>query len=64
MKQISIEIIHKCPNQCLHCSSCSDINCILQIDTKKVKSIIDSASNLNTEILSISEENLFCMKAY
>lgn len=21
MKQISIEIIHKCPNRCLHCSS-------------------------------------------
>lgn len=54
MKQISVEIIHKCPNKCLHCSSCSDINCTLKIETEKVKNIIDSASKLNTEVLSIS----------
>lgn len=39
MKQISIEIIHKCPNKCMHCSSCSDINCTLMIQTKKVKEL-------------------------
>ena len=54
MKQISIEIIHKCPNRCLHCSSNSDINCTLKIETAEVKKIIDSASKLNTEVLSIS----------
>ena len=54
MKQISIEIIHKCPNRCLHCSSNSDINCTLKIETADVKKIIDSASKLNTEVLSIS----------
>lgn len=54
MKQISIEIIHKCPNKCLHCSSYSDINCTLKIDTNKIKNVIDSASNLNTKVLSIS----------
>ena len=53
MKQISVEIIHKCPNRCLHCSSYSDINCTL-IETEEVKKIIDSASKLNTEVLSIS----------
>lgn len=54
MKQISIEIIHKCPNRCLHCSSNSDINCTLKIETAEVKKIIDGASKLNTEVLSIS----------
>lgn len=54
MKQISIEIIHKCPNRCLHCSSYSDINCTLEIETEKVKQTIDSAFNLKTEVLSIS----------
>ena len=54
MKQISVEIIHKCPNRCLHCSSYSDINCTLKIETEEVKKIIDSASKLNTEVLSIS----------
>lgn len=54
MKQISIEIIHKCPNKCLHCSSCSDINCTLKIETEKVKQTIDSALKLKAEVLSIS----------
>lgn len=54
MKQISIEIIHKCPNRCLHCSSYSDINCTLKIETEDIKKIIDSASKLNTEVISIS----------
>lgn len=54
MKQISIEIIHKCPNKCLHCSSYSNINCALIIETEKVKQAIDSASKLETEVLSIS----------
>ena len=54
MKQISIEIIHKCPNKCLHCSSCSDINCTLKIETEKVKQIIDSALKLKAEVVSIS----------
>ena len=54
MKQISIEIIHKCPNKCMHCSSCSDINCTLMIQTKKVKELIDSLVTLDTKVLSIS----------
>lgn len=54
MKQISIEIIHKCPNKCLHCSSCSDITRTMKLSTDKICSIIDSAKELNTEIISIS----------
>lgn len=54
MKQISIEIIHKCPNKCLHCSSCSDMTRTMKLDTDKILSIINSAKALNTEIISIS----------
>ena len=54
MKQISIEIIHKCPNNCMHCSSCSGPDCTLMIKTENVKKLIDSAVELNTKILSIS----------
>lgn len=54
MKQISMEIIHKCPNKCLHCSSCSDVTCTMKLDTNKILNIIDSAKILNTEIISIS----------
>ena len=54
MKQISIEIIHKCPNKCLHCSSYSDITRTMKLSTDKILSIIDSAKKLNTEIISIS----------
>lgn len=54
MNQVSIEIIHKCPNKCIHCSSISDINCTLIIETRKVKELIDSIVDLKTEVLSIS----------
>lgn len=54
MKQISIEIIHKCPNKCIHCSSYSDANRTMKLDTDKVLNIIDSAKELGTEIICIS----------
>lgn len=54
MKQISVEIIHKCPNRCLHCSSFSCMNQTAKIETSKVIDIIDSAQELKTEVVSIS----------
>lgn len=54
MKQISIEIIQKCPNRCLHCSSLSGVECTSKIETDKVKEVIDAAQALNTQIVSIS----------
>lgn len=54
MKQLSIEIIQKCPNRCLHCSSFSGSNCETKISTEMVKKVIDSAYKLDAEILSIS----------
>ena len=54
MKQISIEIIQKCPNKCVHCSSCSDIDKTKKISTDEVMKVVDSAALLETEVLSIS----------
>lgn len=54
MKQISVEIIQKCPNRCLHCSSLADSSCILKIEPDQMKKVIDSAAVLHTEVLSIS----------
>jgi len=54
MKQVSVEIIQKCPNRCLHCSSLADSSCTTKIETNEVRKIIDSAAKLHTEVLSIS----------
>ena len=54
MKQISVEIIHKCPNKCLHCSSFSSPSCKDIIPKEIVFEIIEGAKRLGTEVLSIS----------
>lgn len=54
MKQITLEIIQKCSNKCLHCSSLASPNCTLRMETEKAKEVIDGAVKLHTEILSIS----------
>ena len=54
MKQISVEIIHKCPNHCLHCSSFSSPFCKDIIPKENVFEIVDGAKRLGTRILSIS----------
>ena len=42
LKEISIEVIRKCPNRCLHCSSCSNENCseIISFDKFKERLLI------------------------
>lgn len=54
MKQVSVEIIHKCPNRCVHCSSFSGMECSLSIPKEKVYEIIDGMEKIGTKLLSIS----------
>lgn len=54
MKHVSIEIIQKCPNECIHCSSLANIECKKYISTEKVKEIINGLYMINTENISIS----------
>lgn len=54
LREISIEIIRKCPNRCLHCSSMSCLESEEIIDYELYKSVIDSASELGVKLVCIS----------
>lgn len=54
LHEISIEIIKKCPNKCLHCSSMSCLESEEIIDYELYKSVIDSASELGVKLVCIS----------
>lgn len=54
MKDVSIEIIQRCVNQCIHCSSCSTekSTSILELDT--VKNLIHGLGRLKAERICLS----------
>lgn len=63
MKHVSIEILQRCPNNCLHCSSESGRSCneyVIELD--KIKRIFDGLSRLNVEQVSISGGEPFLHK--
>jgi len=51
---MSVEIIRKCPNKCIHCSSLSDENCIEILGYKEFIEIIDDALNLGAKTICLS----------
>jgi len=54
LKEISIEIIRKCPNNCLHCSSLSDENCLEILDYARFVSVVKDASTLGAKTICLS----------
>ena len=54
LKEMSIEVIRKCPNHCVHCSSSSSVECndIIPFDT--FKKVIDGSVNLHLQTLCFS----------
>ena len=52
--EISIEIIRKCPNSCMHCSSLSDEQCSETLEYKKFVSIVTDAVSLGAGIICLS----------
>jgi len=54
LKEISIEIIRKCPNKCLHCSSLSDENCVESLDYDKFVAVVQDASKLGAKTICLS----------
>lgn len=54
LKEISIEIIRKCPNNCIHCSSLSGESCSEVLDYELFTSVIRSAAELGTETICLS----------
>ena len=54
LKEISIEIIRKCPNKCLYCSSFSNENCSEMIPLEKFMEVIDGAQELGLKTVCFS----------
>lgn len=54
LKEISIEIIRKCPSKCLHCSSNSNIQCSEMISLAKYQEIVDGALELGVKTICFS----------
>lgn len=54
LKEISIEVIRKCPNRCLHCSSFSTSDCNEIIPLGKFKEIINNSKTLGLRTVCFS----------
>jgi len=54
LKEVSIEIIRKCPNNCLHCSSLSDENCKEVLDYSRFTEVVQNAAELGATTICLS----------
>ncbi|WP_455049007.1 radical SAM protein [Mitsuokella sp.] len=54
LKEISIEIIRKCPNRCMHCSSFSTENCSETIPFEVFKKIVEGAKKIGLKTVCFS----------
>ncbi len=54
LKEISIEIIRKCPNNCIHCSSLSDESCSEILDYELFASVVRDAAELGATTICLS----------
>ena len=54
LNEVSIEIIRKCPNNCVHCSSLSDKDCTEIFRYNDFVSIINDAEKLGTKTICLS----------
>lgn len=54
LNEVSIEIIRKCPNNCVHCSSLSNQQCIEKIDYNHFVLIVNDAVKLGTRTICLS----------
>jgi MoaA/NifB/PqqE/SkfB family radical SAM enzyme len=62
MKHVSIEIIQKCPNNCMHCSSVSGMDCKELLDVDLVKKVLDGLEEIKVDELSVSGGEPFLHK--
>ena len=54
LSEISIEILRKCPNHCVHCSSLSDEHCSEMLEYEKFVSIVTDAVSLGANVICLS----------
>lgn len=62
LKEVSIEIIRKCPNCCVHCSSMSSKLCTEIIPLEKYKEIVLDAKKLGAKTICLSGGEPFLHK--
>lgn len=54
LKEISIEVIRKCPNRCVHCSSLSSEECKEMISVEKFMEVVDGGKALGLKTVCFS----------
>lgn len=54
VQDVSIEIIKKCPNKCIYCSTISDIDSKILLTYEKVKEIVDDLEKTGIERICLS----------
>ena len=54
LREVSIEILSKCPNYCVYCSSLSDEQCSEMLEYEKFVSIVNDAVSLGASIICLS----------
>ena len=64
LKEISIEVIRKCPNNCLHCSSCSSRECSEMMPLEVFKEVVVDAASLGAETICLSGGEPFLHKDF
>ena len=52
--EVTIEIIQKCPNHCVYCSSWSSIEKIGMLDYDLICRIVDDAEDLGAKLINVS----------
>lgn len=54
LKEMSVEIIRKCPNMCLHCSSMSSVKCQEHMPFEIFNQVANDASKLGARLICLS----------
>ena len=54
LNEVSIEIIRKCPNNCIYCSSMSDDKCSEILEYEKFVSVVNDAAYLGAKTICLS----------
>lgn len=54
LREVSIEIIRRCPNNCVHCSSLSNERCSEILNYERFVSVVDDAAYLGAKIICLS----------
>lgn len=62
MREISLEIIRKCPNNCLHCSSCSNERCTEILPYEIFEGVVSDAAKLGAKTICLSGGEPFLHK--